>query len=203
MPAIHHSKCTCLLNRHLRLIVTSFELFLLTLLFVEGAENANLIVLVLIKVEAIQMAIPELQEVVIQGLLTDANVLGGLFQSYPLFGIHAPPLTYLNHNFANYALLLPAASKCLSRLSTALDECISVLSSGSRSKLQLYFVDPLGQTRDTAFSFSSSCLHQSKVEQVRYCLFGSGGTLDLSLGDLFRFLLIDIKLFHSIRFRCL
>ena len=25
----------------------------------------------------------------------------------------------------------------------------------------------------------------------------------MSLGDLFRFLLIDIKLFHSIRFRCL
>ena len=146
------------------------------------------------------MAIPELQEVVIQRLLTDADVLGGLFQSYPLFGIHAPPLTYLNHNFTDYALLLPAASKGLARLSTTLDECISVLSSGPRSKLQLYLVDPLGQSRYTAFSFRSSRLHQSEVEQVGYCLFGSGGAFDLSLGDLFRFLLIDIKLFHGIRF---
>ena len=78
------------------------------LLLVEGPQYANLVVLVLVEIEAVQMSIPELEEVVIKTLFGDANVFGCLLERDSLLGVHAAPLGDFNHDFAYDALFFTA-----------------------------------------------------------------------------------------------
>lgn len=57
-------------------------MFLLLVLH-EGAEGAHLLVPVLLKVKAVLLAKPQLEQVVVQGLLADANLAGSVLQRVP------------------------------------------------------------------------------------------------------------------------
>lgn len=138
---------------------------MLKLLLVEGPKDANLVVLVLVEVKSVQVTIPKLQEIVIKGLLGDADFFGCLLESDSLFNVHASPLAHFDDHLSNDPLLLSPTAQGLSGLVSSLNQSVRVLSSGLWSELKLDLVSAFLQASET-FSVLLVDLDKLEVEQV-------------------------------------
>jgi len=112
-------------------------------LLVPIAKNTDLVVLVLIEVEAVGLPIPQLQEIVIERLLGYSYFLSCIFQSDALVHVQPSPLTHFDHYFSNNALLLAPASLSLACLCAALDESVCIFAACLLPELQLDLVGRL------------------------------------------------------------
>ena len=127
------------------------------MLLVPIAKNTDLVVLVLIEVEAVGLPVPtqlllrqyvinclpQLQEIVIERLLGYSYFLSCIFQSDALVHVQPSPLTHFDHYFSNNALLLAPASLSLACLCAALDESVCIFAACLLPELQLDLVGRL------------------------------------------------------------
>ena len=121
----------------------------------------------LVEIEAVQMSIPELQEVVIKTLFGDANVFGCLLERDSLLGVHAAPLGDFNHDFAYDALFFTARAQSLAGLIAALDESVGVLGGCFRSQLEPNLMRAFSQPSDLTCFIVLLQLKESKVQYIR------------------------------------
>lgn len=133
------------------------------------------------------MAVPKLQEIVIERLLRYANIFGCLFQCDSLLCIHPSPLTNLDYNFTNDTFFLATTANGLTSQVSSLNKSVCIFRLRLRSELKF---DIVGSFSEADYSIRLISLKQAENEQVSHIFFSLESTLYLR--GILHFLLVIV-----------